>query len=282
MEDKVQQLKKIIQKHAIVTSSTQKIVSSPGEFSQWVFDFRNIFFDSYNLNLITDILWSVLEHEYPFQVAGQELAAVPLVSALIVKSQLMGKPVSGFIIRKSRKKTGLQRIIEGKITDQKIILIDDLINSGTTIRRQAGVIENLGKKIDLVVTIVNFRNGQNVEKLRSRGIRLKSLFSLEDFGMKMESKKELISPYKIVWELKSPGPSYSHVVAKSTPAIDDDKLYFGSDSGYFWALNQSDGSVAWKFKVGHTVQEKSTFFFPGNLQRFNFLRCLRRQCLCVG
>ena len=80
--------------------------------------------------------------------------------------------------------------------------------------------------------------------------------------MKLEKKKELIFALQIVWEFKSPDPSYSHVVAKSTPAIDDDKIYFGSDSGYFWALNQSDGSVAWKFKVGHPVSEKSIFSSP--------------------
>ena len=38
--------------------------------------------------------------------------------------------------------------------------------------------------------------------------------------------------------------------------------YFGSDSGYFWALRQSDGSVAWKFKVGYPVNGKSIFSTP--------------------
>ena len=40
-------------------------------------------------------------------------------------------------------------------------------------------------------------------------------------------------------------PNYFHVVPKSTPTLDDRRVFFGSDSGVFWALEQDTGAVAW-------------------------------------
>ncbi len=53
-----------------------------------------------------------------------------------------------------------------------------------------------------------------------------------------------------------------YVVSKSQPIINERKIYFGADNRTFWALNQSDGEVAWKFKVGSRTKFKSIFSNP--------------------
>ncbi|MDO8728829.1 MAG: PQQ-binding-like beta-propeller repeat protein [bacterium] len=261
----IQKLKEIIKRDVLVTAQDQKIVSSHGSDSKWLFDFRKILLKPECLDLIAEIFWKRFKEQYPFQVGGQETAAIPLISAIVMKGWELGMPVNGFYLRKSRKKDGLQKIVEGTLNDEKIILVDDLINSGGTFVRQLEVLGQLGKKVSHIFTLMNFRDFENFSFLNEKNIELTSLISLSDFGiplLKREEKKLPTNNFDIIWYFKSDNPNYFYVVPKSAPVIDDEKIYFGSDSGDFWALNQSDGSVAWKYKVGWHAQGKSIFSSP--------------------
>lgn len=264
IDTKIEKLKEIIKKQGLVTKNQQKIISTRGAESNWLFDLRNIFLKPDSLNLITEIFWHYFKKEYPFQVGGQEIAAIPLVSAIVLKSHQTDKPINGFIIRKSRKPTGLQKIIEGEISKKdKIILIDDLTNSGATILRQIKVIEDIGKKVDCVFTLIRFRDEQYYKFIKEKQIKHISLFSLPDFGLFLNKKREKNQQnLKLTWRFKSNNPNFFYVVPKSAPIIDNEKIYFGSDSGYFWALNQKDGTTSWKFKVGFHAKGKSIFSSP--------------------
>lgn len=263
-EEKIKHLKKIIAKSGLITKNRQKIISPNGGESNWLFDLRNVFLNPEGLNLITDIFWQYFEKEYPFQVGGQEIAAIPLVSAIVLESQRKGKPINGFIIRKSRKPTGLQKLIEGAVDENKIILVDDLINSGSTILRQIKVLESVGKKVDTVFVLIRFRDENYYKFVEERGSKIISLFSLKDFNLSRDEKADSPPPqnFKIIWHFQSPEPNYFYRVPKSAPCLDEEKIYFGSDSGYFWALNQENGLAVWKFKVGHHVKGKTIFSSP--------------------
>lgn len=258
-------LKSIIKEKAIVRKSERKIVSQNGKNTPaWLIDLRSIFFDPEALNLIAEVFWEQFEKEYPFQVGGQEVAAIPIVSAIVLKSQEIGKPVNGFIIRKSRKHTGLQKIIEGNLTDDKIILVDDLINSGLTIMRQLEVLKSAGRKAEKVFTLVNYQPQRNQQLLSEQQVDLIAPFTLDDFDLPMSFKTEEVSKdnFEAVWRFQSPDPNYFHRVSKSAPAIDDKRVYFGSDNGIFWAIYQKNGSVAWKFKTGEHAEGKGIFSDP--------------------
>ena len=261
-------LKEIMAKKGIVYSHQTKIVSPKGEFLEgWIFDLRRIFFLPDSLDILSGLIWKKLEPEYPFQIGGQELSAIPLISAIILKSRQAGKPISGFVLRKSRKKVGLQKIIEGEITDEKIIIVDDLVNSGSTIFKIASVLESMDKKIHSIIAIVDFENKIFQEKVRKYNLLFSPLFKLSEFGLSLkENRQPKYDNFRIVWKFKSPDPSFFHIVPKSCPAIDEKNLYFGSDCGIFWAIDQKNGEVVWKFEVGYPVTGKSIFSSPAILK----------------
>ncbi len=264
-QEKMRKLLAILREKGVATKDKQDIISVTGDYSEWLVDLRNVFLRSDALNLIVDIFWQELEKYYPFQVGGQEVAAIPLVAAIVLKSQLLGKPVNGFIMRKSRKKYGLQRIIEGEVSAEKIILVDDLINSGTTALRQIKVLEEIGRQPEMFFALVDFRKKKNEEFLQKKNIKLISLFDLSDLGLAISESEEKIAAkdyYKTIWRFQSPNPTHFYSVPKSVPCLDEKKIYFGSDSGIFWALNQTDGSVAWKFETGYHVLRKGIFSSP--------------------
>ena len=259
---KIEKLKEIIRDRGLVTRDKQKIIGPRGEELDWLFDLRNIFLKPDSLNLVVDIFWEKFEKEYPFQIGGQEIAAIPLVSAIVLRSRQIGKPVNGFIIRKSRKSTGLQKIIEGEMKEGKIILVDDLINSGRTVLRQTKVIESFGKKVHSVFALIDFRTEKIPELFRKKSIEFVSLFSPGDFGLSPGKTESPSENFEIAWNFQAPEPSYFWVMPKSAPRLDGEKIYFGSDNGTFWALNQTDGSVAWTFRTGYGVRGKTIFSSP--------------------
>lgn len=266
-DDPCIRLREAIFQHVIVYPGEAKIVEPTGKESNesWLFDFRNILMRSEYMNLIADIFWQRYADLYPFQVGGQEVAAIPMICAIALKGEQLGKPVNSFFVRKSRKKTGMQRAIEGELTDDRIILVDDLMNFGTTQLRQIELLEEEGRNVSDVFVITLFRTKDTYHDLLKRNIRISHLFTPKDFGLSALPTPELPqlkSEFVPLWKFESADPNFFHVVPKSAPIADKDKIYFGSDNGIFWAINQEDGSVAWKFKIWRTAQNKAIFSSP--------------------
>lgn len=260
-------LHKVIETEVYTSNKESRIVNDFGE-QEWLMDFRRILFKPDILDLVAG-MFTDLAGEGPFQVGGLESASIPLISAIVVKSAKTERKINGFFVRKSRKKSGLLNMVEGEINDDRIVLVDDLINGGNSIMRATEVIESLGKKVDTVITVLRFRDESYYEELNRRGIRILSLFTLNDFSnilnlrnlVEKESKTPA-SPFRTEWYFKSEDAHYEHVVPKSAPFLDEGNLYFGSDNGTFWALKALSGEVLWSYKILFGSQGKAIFSSP--------------------
>lgn len=269
MEEYYQKIKKIIEEEVFVTKGKEHIVDAKGEDERWLFDFRRVLLRGGVLDMVSELFWEKIKEKIPFQIGGVEVAAIPLIAAIILKAKEKGVEINGFFIRKSRKKSGLLRMIEGELTDEKIILIDDLINTGGSIMRQVEILEKLGKEVVLVLSILRFRDSEYYKHFQDKGIEVKSIFTLDDFKDSIpvknliDQKNILVPmPFKAEWQFKSDNPNYFYVLPKSAPIADEKKIYFGADNGSFWAINQLDGSVEWKHKIGFHAKGKYIFSSP--------------------
>ena len=264
-----QALQAIIEKEVFITRDQGEIVSTSGTDDLWLFDFRRVILRAEVLDAIAELFWERCKGAYPFQIGGVEVAAIPLIAGCVLKMREKGRTANGFFIRKSRKKSGLLRMIEGALTDDPIVLVDDLMHSGNSILRQVEVLEALGKKVSDVFTILRFRDESYYTHLHKHGIRLVSLFDLNDFAGALGLKnlvpkypQPVPMPFKPVWYFKSEKPNYFYVVPKSAPVLDATRIYFGSDKGSLWALNQSDGSIAWEYRILFGSRKKRIFSSP--------------------
>src|SRR5689334_917766 len=123
----LEKLKEKIAQHVIIKKTSNanlKIVGGNSSEADWIVDFRAILFDAEFLSLFSKIFWDTFEHQYPFQIGGQETTAIGLIAALSLEGAKRNKPINAFYIRKSRKPEGLQKLIEGHLTDEPVILID--------------------------------------------------------------------------------------------------------------------------------------------------------------
>ncbi|HEV3245023.1 MAG TPA: PQQ-binding-like beta-propeller repeat protein [Candidatus Paceibacterota bacterium] len=270
-QELLEKLRAEIIERAFATNENRHIISPRGVDMTWIFDFRPILL-SKTLDTICELFWRRLQGEGSFQVGGLETAAIALVAGMAMKGREKGGDLHGFYIRKSRRKDGFQKGIEGDVGQEPIILLDDAMNSGKSIMRQIKALEAEGKKVRAVCVIIRFRDVSFYEEFAKRGIKIISLFTLDDFpaseGMKVFAvrSRPMIAPPKdgfdIEWQFASDHPSYFRILPKSAPAIDETRLYFGADNGILWALNQFDGSVAWKFRTLYGTGDKRIFSSP--------------------
>ena len=268
MESQRLELQKLIEQEIYETEDPEKTIPS-GTGNGWLFDFKRIILRAESLDLVGELFWEKCKNEYPFQIGGIEATAIPLITGFILKLKEKGRPSNGFFVRKSRKKHGLLRMIEGIVTDEKIVLVDDVLNTGQSFIRQVEVLEALGKKVSAAFVIVRFRDLSYYTYFHERGIKIISLFELDDFRASLKSsnliyRRELPvpTPFKPEWLFRSEQPNYYNVAPKSAPAIDEKNIYFGADNGSFWALNQSDGSVVWKYRTLFSSRKGKNFSSP--------------------
>ena len=251
-------LNDIIAEQAISYSSdTQKIMSPSGQKQHWLIDLRPVLLNVEALNLITEMFWDEFEAQLPFQIGGMEVAAVPLVTALLMKAEQRGLETSGFIIRKERKKSGLGKLIEGNVTNDPIILVDDIMNSGKSLEKARVAIEQIDKKIDQVFVVLNFESPAGKNWAEQHGIKVTEFTTLDPFEVSLaprEWKPPKIT-YEVTWRFYEPGAFPFHVVPKSTPLLVGDHLYMGTESGKMFCVDRKTGLAVWSYDVKTTHQK---------------------------
>src|SRR3989344_5063253 len=220
----IKRLKEIVEKNVFTTREKHEMVTPDGTELAWLFDFKRILLRSEDLDLVSEIFWRHFEKNHPFQVGGLESASIPVIAGIVMKSVQKEKPVNGFFVRKSRNKKGMLKMIEGELSDKKIILVDDLVNKGLSLIRQVEILESLGKKVYAIFVILRFRDLEYYEYFLNKGILIKSIFSLDDFTSSLmvknlgdKNKGSLLTSFKVMWYFKSEKPNYFYVLPKSAP-----------------------------------------------------------------
>ncbi len=239
------------------------IRSEMGPGAAWIFDFRSMLLQSKWLDAYAEIFWEAYGSSYPFQVCGMESAAISLVAAIVMKGVERGTPVNGLYIRKSRKREGLMKIVEGTPSAEVVILVDDLINSGNTFSKEVLILEEVGLRVSDIYALVRFRGIDTYAFAQKRGIRIQTLCSISDFGLTEEPQTNPSEDaLETLWRFSAPEPSHQFVAQKSAPATDGASVYFGTDAGTFFALDAMTGSVRWEFKIGKHPEGKGIFSSP--------------------
>lgn len=241
-------LGEFITEHVLVNHGT--IVSPHGQPQQWLFDMRPLLLDSAALNEAADQFWQMFRDYLPFQVAGIETAAIPLVTAIILKAPL---PTNGLIIRKKRKKYGLQNLIEGKlISDLPVVIVDDVCNSAGSLEKVRVVLADAGANVVRAFVVMSYDTTGARQWSAQHNIPISHLFRSAEFGYRA-SHNVRPSSKETVWTFAPRQPYLYLAVAKSTPLLYDDRsLYYGSDCGTFWCLDARSGRIIWQYDTQTT------------------------------
>jgi len=256
--DELARFKEEIQQRAFFSSRSGDEIAQRGSGSRngWLFDFRALILEPRWLNSYAEFFWERYPDKLPFQVAGIESTGIALVAAIIMKSVERGISVNGIFLRKERKNDGRMRIIEGTPTNEPVIIVDDIINSGRSLEKQYGALADAGLTVAGAFAVLSFRDPSHY---RIGTADITTLFTTDDFRLTLSAHTPpngAETALSILWRVSSGKPNFNWEGPKSAPLYTDGTIYFGTDDGTFYALSSNDGSERWHFQVGRTPKGK--------------------------
>ena len=93
-------------------------------------------------------------------IGGMTLGADPLVCPVAALSQIAGRPLKAFIVRKETKGHGTERTIEGNLDPQsRVIVVDDVVTTGGSTLRAIEAAEHAGHTVVAVLCLVDREEG---------------------------------------------------------------------------------------------------------------------------
>ncbi len=244
-------LQQTIQTQAIIRKDQQRIFSRSGSDLEWLIDLRPLFLNLEALSHLSKLFWERYENAGPFQLAAMEVAAIPLMTALQLSGLKRGRKLNGFIIRKDRKEYGTARNIEGIVTNEPVILVDDLLNSGESLERARAVIEQESATLKEIFVVIDYKSEQGLFWRDQHSVSVQSLFVLSDFNLSM-NMTPYIPPkmdYTVKWRFYEKGAFPFASVPKSTPLLLDKTLIMGLENGTMVCISAANGAEIWRFTV---------------------------------
>jgi orotate phosphoribosyltransferase len=110
-----------------------------------------------------------------YRIAGVPIAGIPFASQIAYN---LKKPF--LYIRKGQRRHGRQRRVEGiLISGDRVLLVDDLVTTGLTLRKAAEAIRAEGGIVDKAVAFMDREEGGK-EKLAKNGIQLITLLKMSE------------------------------------------------------------------------------------------------------
>jgi orotate phosphoribosyltransferase/AMMECR1 domain-containing protein len=167
-----------------------RIVGRGGRSAPWMLYCWPLTMTGSGAALVADEMLATLADFEGTQLAAYGVGAVPFLTACLLRG---GDRYRGLTVRAEPKQYGSRRQIEGaRPGTGKVILLDDSINSGTSLTAGIRVLETAGYEVEGAVGLVNFRYGGGVEHARARGYRVETLFDVwDDLQMPRPSRAPL-------------------------------------------------------------------------------------------
>jgi orotate phosphoribosyltransferase len=118
-------------------------------------------------------------------VGGIEMGAVPVIAALAALSDIEGRPVKTFFVRKAAKDHGTREVVEGLATGESlagkhVLAVDDVATTGGSILQSIEAARNVGAIVEHALVIIDRQEG-GTEALAAAGVKLHSVFTGDDF-----------------------------------------------------------------------------------------------------
>lgn len=160
-------------------------VLSSGRESEMYFNLKPTLLDPRGAWLCANAFLKFIAAENVAFAGGLEMGAVPMLGSLAALSEMQGRPVRTFFVRKKPKTHGTKELIEGLTTNEtlsgvRVMIVDDVATTGNSALQAAQVAREAGAVVDCALVIVDREEGAR-EMLANEGIRLLSVLRGPDF-----------------------------------------------------------------------------------------------------
>ena len=222
---------------------------SPDKNASIMYDTRQALLSGDILYQVGQLMWNKIKKYNPEVIYGTGIGAMNVLLATKIAAEIDGHKLNILFVRDRRKETNRLNIIEGSIPKKKVnaVVIEDLINSGETIRKCQRILDSEGVELNTVAiaTIVDFWRFRGSRRFELMGIPVERLFFRHDLGdTRKDPKKTAIKNLK--WRnLDNNQWSFGF---NTQPLIENDKVYFANDKHKIYCHDVESGEIIWTFQ----------------------------------
>ncbi|BBZ01106.1 orotate phosphoribosyltransferase [Mycolicibacterium chitae] len=157
-----------------------RVVLSSGKESDYYVDLRRATLQHRASRLIGSLMRELTADWDYAAVGGLTLGADPVATAVM---HAEGRPVDAFVVRKSAKTHGMQRLIEGfDVEGQRVLVVEDTSTTGASPLTAVRAVREKGGEVVGVATVVDRATGA-AEIIEAEGLPYRSVLGLDDLGL---------------------------------------------------------------------------------------------------
>src|SRR5262249_52588116 len=171
------ELAELVRKLAVVHG---RVTLSSGKEAAYYVDLRRATLQHRAAALIGKLMRELTADWDYAVVGGLTLGADPVATAIM---HAPGRPIDAFVVRKSAKTHGLQRLIEGsEVSGQRVLVVGDTSTTGNSTRTAVHGVQDAGGDVIGVATVVDRATGA-AEAIEAEGLPYRSVLGLGDLGL---------------------------------------------------------------------------------------------------
>lgn len=162
----------------------RKVILSSGRESNFYIDGKMTTTHSRGAFLVGKLIFERIKNLGLDGVGGLTMGADPIATAIAIVSQIEGRPVTAFFVRKEQKKHGKQLWIEGGYglkDGSKVAIVEDVVTTGGSTLKAIERAEEAGFVVFKVIALVDREEGGR-ENIERAGYRFETIFTKSDIA----------------------------------------------------------------------------------------------------
>lgn len=156
------------------------VTLSSGKHADYYVDLRRATLHHRAARLIGKLMRELTADWDYVAVGGLTLGADPVATAVM---HAPGRPIDAFVVRKSVKTHGMQRLIEGAdVAGRRVLVVEDTSTTGSSALTAVRAVRDAGGEVVGVATVVDRATGA-AEAIEAEGVPYRSALGLADLGL---------------------------------------------------------------------------------------------------
>jgi orotate phosphoribosyltransferase len=161
----------------------QKVTLSSGREADYYVDMRRVTLDGGAAPLVGRVMRELTADLDYDAVGGLTLGADPVATAMLHAAAAAGGRLDAFVVRKSQKAHGLQRLIEGtEVAGRRVLAVEDTSTTGGSVLTAVQALREAGAEVVGVAVIVDRGTGA-AEKITAEGLDYRYAISAADLDL---------------------------------------------------------------------------------------------------
>jgi orotate phosphoribosyltransferase len=182
MGSKRSRLLELLKQTSYRESETASFHLASGMLSKYYVDCKYVLSYPEARKILASLICELIKNETIDSVGGLELGAYPIATSVSDKLYTdTGRVVRAFVVRKDRKKHGIETLIagDGRQGDH-VLVVDDVITSGSSAIQAIETVRQAGMTVNHVVALVDREESDGKKNIEARGVKFDALFTLTD------------------------------------------------------------------------------------------------------